>query len=240
METSAIPQSAIYTPVTFRWNIPGSSVPIVATPLSSPAGLQLPTTPDSNISGFFLPARHELSAAAVASLFSELSKGNKEQRFTNDLKEQFNQIKSVSVEVEAGAHALFISVDGVERKIPINLFSAAASRIAAVLLHIAKAANGVVFIDEIENGIHYSRLERYWKQIFKITVDSNSQVFASVHSLEALKAALPCLADNLDAFSLVQVFRESDGISRAVVVPGKEAAAAIENDIEVRGRSTLR
>jgi len=64
-------------------------------------------------------------------------------------------------------------------------------------------------------------------------IDSHAQVFISVHSLEALQAALPMLTEYRDDFSLVQVFR--DGASKAVVVPGKEAVAAIENDIEIRG-----
>jgi hypothetical protein len=64
--------------------------------------------------------------------------------------------------------------------------------------------------------------------------DSNAQVFASVHSLEALKSALPMLTEHRADFSLVQVFQEN-GASKAVVVPGKEAIAAIGNDIEVRG-----
>jgi AAA15 family ATPase/GTPase len=128
---------------------------------------------------------------------------------------------------------LFVSIDGLSRKIPINLFSNGASHLAGVLLHIATAREGLVCIDEIENGIHYSRLERFWQQVMSAIKDSSSQVFASVHSLEALKSAMPVLAENSSNFSLVQVFREG-GISNALVVPGDDAAIAIEHGLEVR------
>jgi AAA domain, putative AbiEii toxin, Type IV TA system/AAA ATPase domain len=224
---------ATYTPVTFRWEVPGND-PVDITPRSTPSGLQIGVSPESNIKVFFLAAREKISPQIIASLYSGLSKTNQEQKFIDDIKEQFLSLRSVSVEVEAGAHMLFVSVDGLRRKIPINLFSNGASHLAGVLLHIAAATDGLVCIDEIENGIHHTRLARCWQQIIRAVKDSNAQVFASVHSLEALKAALPVLTEHRDDFSLIQAFREN-GVSKAVVVPGKEAVAAIENDIELRG-----
>jgi hypothetical protein len=223
---------ATYTPVTFRWEVPGSD-PVVITPRSTPGGIQIGVSPESNIKVFFLAARERISSQGVAALYSGLSKTNQEQKFIDDIKEQFRSVRSVSVEVEAGAHMLFVSVDGLSRKIPINLFSNGASHLAGVLLHISTATDGLVCIDELENGIHHSKLARCWQQIIRSVIDSHAQVFISVHSLEALKAALPMLREHRDDFSLVQVFR--DAASKAVVVPGKEAVAAIENDIEIRG-----
>ncbi|MGH6843468.1 MAG: AAA family ATPase [Methylocella sp.] len=224
---------ATYTPVTFRWEVPGSN-PVIITPRSTVGGLQIDVSAESNIKAFFLAAREKISPQIVASLYSGLSKTNQEQKFIDDIKEQFQSVRALSVEVEAGAHMLFVSVDGLSRRIPINLYSNGASHLAGVLLHISTAAEGLVCIDELENGIHHSRLARCWHQIIRSVIDSHAQVFASVHSLEALKVALPTLTDHRDDFSLVQVFQEN-GASKAVVVPGKEAVAAIENDIEVRG-----
>jgi hypothetical protein len=70
---SSVP--ATYTPVTFRWEVPGiPSVPI--TPRSTPSGLQIGVSPESNINGFFLAAREKISSQLIASLYSGLSKIN--------------------------------------------------------------------------------------------------------------------------------------------------------------------
>jgi hypothetical protein len=89
---------------------------VVITPRSTPGGLQIGVSPESNIKAFFLAAREKISSQSIASLFSGLSKTNQEQKFIDDMKEQFRSVRSVSIEVEAGAHMLFVSVDGLSRK----------------------------------------------------------------------------------------------------------------------------
>ena len=39
-------------------------------------------------------------------------------------------------------------------------------------------------IDEIANGIHYSRLKDFWLNIMKICKELNVQLFATTHSKE--------------------------------------------------------
>ena len=48
--------------------------------------------------------------------------------------------------------------------------------------------NGYLFIDEIDNGIHYSQLDRLWEIILTLSKKTNCQVFASTHSKEMLEA----------------------------------------------------
>jgi AAA15 family ATPase/GTPase len=43
-----------------------------------------------------------------------------------------------------------------------------------------------IFIDEIENGIHYSHLDRVWEIILSISKEQNVQVFATTHSKECI------------------------------------------------------
>ncbi|MCK9373662.1 MAG: AAA family ATPase [Sulfuricurvum sp.] len=48
--------------------------------------------------------------------------------------------------------------------------------------------NGQLFIDEIDNGIHYAQIKNIWKLIFQISKDVNCQVFATTHSKECIEA----------------------------------------------------
>jgi len=48
--------------------------------------------------------------------------------------------------------------------------------------------NGYLFIDEIDNGIHYSQLDRLWELILTLSKKTNCQVFAITHSKEMLES----------------------------------------------------
>lgn len=46
--------------------------------------------------------------------------------------------------------------------------------------------NGYLFVDEIDNGIHYTQLDRLWEIILTLSKQTNCQVFASTHSKEMI------------------------------------------------------
>ncbi|VAY88130.1 hypothetical protein MNB_ARC-1_1310 [hydrothermal vent metagenome] len=46
----------------------------------------------------------------------------------------------------------------------------------------------VIFIDEIENGIHYTNLDKLWEIILTISKQQNVQVFATTHSKECIES----------------------------------------------------
>jgi predicted ATP-dependent endonuclease of OLD family len=48
--------------------------------------------------------------------------------------------------------------------------------------------NGYLFIDEIDNGIHYSQLDKLWELILTLSKKTNCQLFAITHSKEMLES----------------------------------------------------
>lgn len=48
--------------------------------------------------------------------------------------------------------------------------------------------NGYLFIDEIDNGIHYTQIDRLWELILTLSKKNNCQVFAITHSKEMLES----------------------------------------------------
>jgi AAA15 family ATPase/GTPase len=62
-------------------------------------------------------------------------------------------------------------------------------RVLSLVLAIANAPGGVVLIDEIENGLHYSVQADVWKAIARAARDADVQVFATTHSWECIEAA---------------------------------------------------
>ncbi len=56
--------------------------------------------------------------------------------------------------------------------------------IASILL----LKDDVIFIDELENGIHYTNLDKLWEIILIISKQQNVQVFATTHSKECIES----------------------------------------------------
>jgi len=61
-------------------------------------------------------------------------------------------------------------------------------RYIAIISSILINKNGLLFLDELENGIHYTNLDELWKVILKTSEEANVQVFATTHSKECIES----------------------------------------------------
>jgi AAA15 family ATPase/GTPase len=69
----------------------------------------------------------------------------------------------------------------------INLMGDGIIKILYLIVMIYDNRNGIILIDEIGNGLHYSAMTTLWKAIFKATNDFNTQLFVTTHNREILK-----------------------------------------------------
>jgi AAA15 family ATPase/GTPase len=75
-----------------------------------------------------------------------------------------------------------------EFTIDLSNFGEGLQRVFYIALQFASAQNGLIFIDELENGLHYTLLESFTKFIQKLAVKLNVQVFLTTHSKETIEA----------------------------------------------------
>jgi AAA15 family ATPase/GTPase len=61
-------------------------------------------------------------------------------------------------------------------------------RSMTIALVLAAGNNEKIFIDEIENGIHHSHINKYWDFILESSKVYDTQIFATTHSYEAISA----------------------------------------------------
>jgi AAA15 family ATPase/GTPase len=230
--TSTTSPSQAFLPVTFEWKVPNSQ-PYSVTPQIGPLGFQFTRAPDSTIRSTYIPAHMAHFGKSNADNFSYLSKQNREKEVVDAIIQQFPDVTAVSNELSAGAYVLHVSTKWKTRKIPLTLYSDGAEKIAAIILGASYARDGVVCVDQIEDGIHYSRHRGMWESVKRFTTTFSSQVFASTHSIECLKAAAEVFQHSPEKLCLVQISQER-GTSEALSVAGKDAIAAIHNDIELR------
>jgi len=120
-------------------------------------------------------------------------------------------------------------------KIPLTLMGDGINRITNLVMSIADSQDGVVLIDEIENGLHYSILKDVWKAIAKAAQEFNTQIFATTHSRECIVAAHEAFSESNEYdFRLHRLDRTKIGDIRSVTYDQESLQAAIDADFEVR------
>ncbi len=72
--------------------------------------------------------------------------------------------------------------------LPANLMGGGIAKFLAVALAMLDSRDGIVLIDEIEDGLHYTAQQHMWNAILQWARDLNVQVFVTTHSNESIKA----------------------------------------------------
>lgn len=87
-----------------------------------------------------------------------------------------------------GSHRIYVKKKGQKEYHNLSQMGDAVFKALEILAHTSQNQDGYLLIDEIENGIHFSHHEEFWKMVFRLCVEFNVQVFATSHSLEMIKA----------------------------------------------------
>ena len=120
------------------------------------------------------------------------------------------------------------------RPVPLKSLGDGATRMFGVALALANCRDGILLLDEAENGIHHSLQMDFWNMVLHAANTHNTQVLATTHSKDCINgfawAALKC--PDVEG-NLIRLERENGEI-RAVEYSKDELETAAEQDIEVR------
>jgi AAA15 family ATPase/GTPase len=143
------------------------------------------------------------------------------------------RLTSISMVYVAGNPILHGTI-GRNRPVPIPLMGEGIARLAELAIHIADARGGIVLVDEIENGFHYSVLPMLWKTIAEAAHHFDVQLFCTSHSRECILAAHEAFAESKSYDFRLDRLETEDGATKAVTYNRKTLTAAVEADFEVR------
>lgn len=120
------------------------------------------------------------------------------------------------------------------RPVPLKSFGDGATRLFGTALVLTGCRNGLLLIDEAENGLHYKVRQKYWRMVLNAAREGDIQVLATTHSWDCIvgfaRAAAEC--DEVDGV-LVRLEPGDEGC-RAVVYSEEQLAVAADQRIEVR------
>ncbi len=143
------------------------------------------------------------------------------------------ELKSLTT-ISQGDHALIYGNIGLSRKIPVSHMGEGTAKLLSIILAIATNENGMVLIDEIENGWHYSLLPDILNAIHKMAKKYNCQIVATTHSYEIKKSLVRGLSsEDLSDVTYIRLDREKEHIKPKIYEAGM-LVAALERGWETR------
>lgn len=117
--------------------------------------------------------------------------------------------------------------------VPLKRLGAGALRLFGIAIALANCRNGILLIDEFENGIRYSIQEKLWRMIFHAAEKDNIQVFATTHSQDCIHSFAKMAKGIPDAGTLMRLERYNSEL-HVVHYPHDDLIVAGEQGIEVR------
>ncbi len=183
---------------------------------------------DSSLrSAFLIPVPGDLHEA-----FSEVQKKKRVPEIVSLLKELEPEL--TDLRLSGSPNVLYADI-GAPELIPTNLMGGGIMRFLSAALAMLVCQDGVVLIDEIENGLHHSAQGRLWGAVFSWARKLNVQVFATTHSMECIKAFSDATESELfgtDA-KLLRIERKGDAF-RSVEYERDMLAESLESNWEIR------
>lgn len=126
--------------------------------------------------------------AVDAELFGKLEIHDKQDVLLRVLQLIEPRLRRLAIVIVMGEPILHGDV-GTGRLMPLPVMGEGMVHLASLVLRLGNAPNCIVLVDEIENGLHHSILPKLWSAIGEVAREFNTQVFATTHSLECIKAA---------------------------------------------------
>ncbi len=85
---------------------------------------------------------------------------------------------------------------GFGKLVPINVMGDGIRKLLGIIVSMYECKDGMVFIDEIDNGFHYSLTSLLWQTVLETSKKLNVQVFASTHSIDSLRGLADVTSNN--------------------------------------------
>lgn len=197
------------------------------------AGIRVePSPPPPTLLGHFLSTRGNVTEED-AKFFGDLLIVKEPYDLLEALRIVEPRLTRVTPIPSAGGTILYGDI-GVGRMLPLALMGSGLGRLASSLIRIASSRHGIVLVDEVENGFHYTLGVKVWAAMAFAARKFDVQIFATTHSWECIQAAHQAFAESETYdFRYHRLDRIDDDI-RAVTYDQELLATAITTGLEVR------
>ena len=142
-----------------------------------------------------------------------------------DFRGSFNDLKSVFLIIYEDQDEFF----------PLNFMGDGFKRIFYIVLKMLSLRGKRILIDEIEIGVHYSKMKDFWVNIFKVCKELDVQLFATTHSNECIEAFMEASKEiNEKNIRLIRLQENKDKSIKAICYKEEYIEYMVESNTEER------
>jgi len=156
-----------------------------------------------------------------------------------ELIEVLKILDSEIVGIELFSNNMIFFDKGLAQLVPSNLSGEGIKKLFGIIISIINSPNGIVLIDEIENGFYYKTLKKVWKSIVVAAKKYNVQLFITTHNYEILHELDSALNDDemvgeKSKIRTYKLVKQDDKTVKAIKYDFEQLNTAIENNNEIR------
>lgn len=163
--------------------------------------------------------------------------GKRREKFIEALRKIVPKIKTIEVNAGFSKDAiLLVGQNDEDAVLPLATFGDGFLKLFRLLISIIIHSGKRLMIDEIDTGIHYSRMKDFWKILIESSIDNQVQLFATTHSKEALqyyKEALEELGYQ-DKGRVIRLVEHKHKVVKAYTYTFEQFEQSLDNDNEIR------
>jgi len=127
----------------------------------------------------------------------------------------------------------YLKLKDINEPYPLGALGDGVRRILYLLLSFPITKGGMVFIDEIETGIHYSLMKNMWEMLLDFSKEYDVQVFASTHSFDCISGLAQVYNEEYSAD--ISIHRIDNKKKKSINYSHEEIIKAVELNEEIRG-----
>ncbi len=146
---------------------------------------------------------------------------------------QIQAVSMVGAEGSQKTRKAIVRVSNIYDPVSLRSFGDGLNRLFGIILSLVNSKDGLLLIDEFENGLHYSVQVDVWRVIFKLANRLDIQVVATSHSWDAIEAFQQAASEVEDEGVLIRLTRRGEEII-PTVFREDELAIVTRDHIEVR------
>ena len=181
----------------------------------------------------YFASRKHTPAKEIAEQFSKLAQQDRENEAVDFLKIIEPRLEGLKIIKEGAISTVHGKLKDLTHTLPINFMGEGMEKLLALMVGIAHSTNHIIFLDEIENGLHYSILPKIWEALGKALRKYNCQFITTTHSYECLQAAHEGLSEMPKDFRHIRLQQKGEEIS-AKLSNYEMIGTAIRTNREVR------
>lgn len=155
----------------------------------------------------YITTSSQINNAATINSISDLIKKKDKEFIIESMRKVNKKITDFEIGLVNNEASIFFDI-GEETLSSLDSLGEGAGKLLTILVTSHTTKNGIILIDEIENGIHYSLMPEIIKTIFNKSKENNNQIFITTHSLDIINTinklySLDLIMDNDISFTRI-------------------------------------